>query len=196
MVLGQVHSSYGSSFIYFSCVMNATWLFYSSINFSFYCLSMGDAMPVGRRKKALQRGTGEGCSWCDLFTQHLLRWSLFPLHSSSWSSRCFYHVYATPGCRGPILHLWLRQALGNPVWLYKTDLPWQGASQVVLVVKNPPVNPVRHKRCRFDPWVSKMSWRRAWQPTPVFLPGESRGQRGLEGYSPWGCKELDTTEVT
>ena len=34
----------------------------------------------------------------------------------------------------------------------------------------------------------------AWQPTPVFLPGESHGQRILVGYSPWGCKESDTTE--
>ena len=34
------------------------------------------------------------------------------------------------------------------------------------------------------------------QPTPVFLPGESHGQRSLAGYSPWGCRELDTTEVT
>ena len=39
---------------------------------------------------------------------------------------------------------------------------------------------------RFDPWVGKIPWRRAWQPTPVFLPGESRGQRTLAGYSPWG----------
>ena len=41
-----------------------------------------------------------------------------------------------------------------------------------------------------------LSWRRAWQPTPVFLPGESYGQRSLAGYSPWGCKESDITEVT
>ena len=34
------------------------------------------------------------------------------------------------------------------------------------------------------------------QPTPVFLPGEFHGQRSLVGYSPWGCKELDTTEAT
>ena len=40
-----------------------------------------------------------------------------------------------------------------------------------------------HKRCGFDPWVRKIPWRRAWQPTPVFLPGESRGQRSLVGYS-------------
>ena len=37
-------------------------------------------------------------------------------------------------------------------------------------------------------------WRRKWQPTPVFLPGESHGQRSLAGYSPWHRKETDTTE--
>ena len=37
-------------------------------------------------------------------------------------------------------------------------------------------------------------WRSKWQPTPVFLPGKSFGQRSLAGYSPWGCKELSTTE--
>ena len=42
----------------------------------------------------------------------------------------------------------------------------------------------RHKRPGFDPWVRKMLWRRAWQPTPVFLAGESHGQRNLAGYSP------------
>ena len=45
-----------------------------------------------------------------------------------------------------------------------------------------------------DPWVGEIPWRREWQPTPVFLPGKSHGQRSLEGYSPWGRKELDTTE--
>ena len=37
-------------------------------------------------------------------------------------------------------------------------------------------------------------WRREWQPTPIFLPGEFHGQRSLAGYSAWGCQELDTTE--
>ena len=60
-------------------------------------------------------------------------------------------------------------------------------SLVAQLVKNLP---------RFDPWVGKIPWRRKWQPTPVFLPGESHGQRSLAGYSPWGCKESDTTEVT
>ena len=52
----------------------------------------------------------------------------------------------------------------------------------------------RHKRLRFDPWVGKIPWRRAWQPTPVFLPEESHGQRSLVGYSPQNRKESDTTE--
>ena len=46
----------------------------------------------------------------------------------------------------------------------------------------------------FDPCVGKIPWRRKWQPTPVFWPGEFHGQRSLAGYSPWGCKELDRTE--
>ena len=46
----------------------------------------------------------------------------------------------------------------------------------------------------FDPWVGKIPWRRAWQPSPVFLPGEFHGQRSLAGYSLWGYKESDTTE--
>ena len=45
------------------------------------------------------------------------------------------------------------------------------------------------RRCRFDLWVGTIPWRRAWQPTPVFLPGESHGQRSLAGYSPWGHTE-------
>ena len=52
----------------------------------------------------------------------------------------------------------------------------------------------RQKRCRLDPWVRKIPWRRAWQSTPVFLSGESHEQSSLEGYSPWGPKESDMTE--
>ena len=45
-----------------------------------------------------------------------------------------------------------------------------------------------------DPWVWNIPWRRELLPTPGFLPGESHGQRSLAGYSPWGCRESDTTE--
>ena len=62
--------------------------------------------------------------------------------------------------------------------------------------KEPACQCKRCKRHRFDPWVGKIPWRRAWQPTSVFLPGDSCGQRNLAGYSPWDCKELDTTEAT
>ena len=46
----------------------------------------------------------------------------------------------------------------------------------------------------FNPWVGNIPWRRKWQSTPVFLPGESHGQRSLVGYSPWTHKELDTSD--
>ena len=49
-------------------------------------------------------------------------------------------------------------------------------------------------RCRFNPWVGKIPWRREWQPAPVFLPGKFHGQKNLVGYSPWGHKESDMTE--
>ena len=68
-----------------------------------------------------------------------------------------------------------------------------GLSRWWLVVKNPSANV---KRCRLDPWVRKIPWRRAWQPTPVFLPGEPHGQRTLAGYNAQRCKESDTTEAT
>ena len=50
------------------------------------------------------------------------------------------------------------------------------------------------RRPGFNPWVRKIPRRREWQPTPVFLPGESHGQRNLVGYSPWSHKELDPTK--
>ena len=51
-------------------------------------------------------------------------------------------------------------------------------------------NYLQCERSGFDPWVRKIPWRRKWQPTPVFLPGKSHGQRSLVGYSPWGCKRV------
>ena len=60
---------------------------------------------------------------------------------------------------------------------------------MVLHGKEPGFQFRRHKRCQFDPWVRKISWERAWQPTPIFLPGESHKQRrSLVGYSPQVAK--------
>ena len=72
---------------------------------------------------------------------------------------------------------------------------WEGLPQVAPVVNNLPTNAGDMRR-RFDPWVRKIPWRRAPQPIPVFLAGESHGQRSLAGYSPWGRKESDMTEAT
>ena len=52
------------------------------------------------------------------------------------------------------------------------------------------------RRQRFNPWVGKISWRRKWQPTLVFLSGKSHEQRSLAGYSPWGCKRVRHDLVT
>ena len=63
-------------------------------------------------------------------------------------------------------------------------------AQVAHMVKN---LPAMHEN-GFDPWVEKMPWRREWQRTPIFLPGEFHGQRSLIGHSPWNHKELHMTE--
>ena len=62
--------------------------------------------------------------------------------------------------------------------------------------KEPTCQCRRHKRLRCNPWVRKMPWKRKQQPTPVFLSGESHGERSLVGCSPWGCRELDAIEAT
>ena len=62
------------------------------------------------------------------------------------------------------------------------------------VVKQSACQYRRLRVCSFDTWVRKIPWRRTWQPTPVFLPGKSHGQRSLVDYTPWGRKELDTAE--
>ena len=69
-------------------------------------------------------------------------------------------------------------------------------TQGAPVVKNAPASGRRRKRRRFDPWVRKTPWRRAWQPTPAFLPGESYGQRSLVDYSPGDREESDMTKAT
>ena len=64
------------------------------------------------------------------------------------------------------------------------------------VVKNQPVDAAITGHMDSIPGSGKIPWRRAWQPTPVFLPGESQGLRSLVGYNPWGCKESAAPEHT
>ena len=83
------------------------------------------------------------------------------------------------------------------IWAkYTTYVSILGASQVMVVVKNIPANAGDRRRLRFDPQGRSIPCKRVQQHTPVFLPGESYGQRSLLGYSQQSCKEMDTTEVT
>ena len=57
-----------------------------------------------------------------------------------------------------------------------------------LVAQSVKIICLQYKRPRFDSWMGKTPWKRKWQPTSVFLPGESHGQRSLAGYNPWDHK--------
>ena len=76
------------------------------------------------------------------------------------------------------------------MYIYKTEVIIYGASLVAQMVKHLPT--MRETQVRS--LSREYPWRRKWQPTPVFLPGKSHGLRILVGYSPWGCKESDTTK--
>ena len=80
--------------------------------------------------------------------------------------------------------------LHKAFWKFYFPLPIKWASLVAQMVNIC----LQCGRPGFDPWAGRISWRRKWQPTPVFMPGESHGRRSLVGYSPWGHKESDTTE--
>ena len=79
--------------------------------------------------------------------------------------------------------------------LYQERVAWTQGFPGGSVVKNPPAMQETQVQ-GFYPWVLKIPWRRAWQPTPAFSPGEAHGQRSLVGHSLWGHKESDPTEAT
>jgi len=75
---------------------------------------------------------------------------------------------------------------------YYLILHYLWASLVPHMVKNLPAM----QETRAQSWVGKIQWRREWQPTPVFLPGESHGKRNLAGYSPWGGVAKSQTRLS
>ena len=99
-----------------------------------------------------------------------------------WESCLFPAVYSyLLCCRLPVQVWVLLWALYSVPLIYMyvfVPVPYSWVSQVVLVVKNLPAN-AGDIRTHGFPWVGKIPWRRAWQPTLVFLPGESHGQRSL-----------------
>ena len=81
---------------------------------------------------------------------------------------------------------------GLKLLVYKTQEPPEGSGSAVKASASNVGDP--GSMPSFDPWVGKIPWRRKWQPTPLFLPGESHGWRSLVGYSPQGRKESERTE--
>ena len=128
--------------------------------------------------------------WLDLLAVQRTLKSLLQHHSSKasvlWHSGFFRvqlsHSYMTTGTT---IALTRRTFVGTKMRL----LWWLSGKESACQCK-------RCRRHRFDPWVGKIPWKTAWQHTPVFMPGESHGQRSPVGHSPSGHKELDATEHT
>ena len=76
--------------------------------------------------------------------------------------------------------------------IFQKGMNWDEYNKASLVTQTVKCLPTVRETW-FDPWAKKIPWRRKWQPTPVFLPGESQGQQGLVGCRLWGCTESDTT---
>ena len=108
------------------------------------------------------------------------RWTWVWVNSGSWWWTGRPGVLRFMGLQR-VRHDWVTELN----WILSNRLPrWHSGKESAC-------QPKRCKRCRFNPWIRKISWRRAWQPTPVFLPGKSHGQRSMAGYSPWVAKELE-----
>ena len=130
-------------------------------------------------------GEGDARGW-DGCMASLTRWTWVWVNSGSW------WWTGRPG----VLRFTGSQRVGHD---WATELNWYvyiwgfpgGASG-----KEATCQCRRHKRCGFNPWVETIPWRGAWQPTPVFLPGESHEQKSLTSYNPWGHTESDMTEAT
>ena len=112
---------------------------------------------------------------------------LFPFGNISFSSSCKSHVLlARPTLRRCVFLLWIRILFPN---VFFTWLP------LYLIYKKASSFGNDFVTHYFTiVFTITSNWRRKWQPTPVFLPGKFHGQRKLAGYSPWGSKELATTE--
>ena len=111
---------------------------------------------------------------------------------------CYYIGYRTPRCRWGILNLRLfllyqEKAMATHSSTLAWKIPWMEEPGRLQSMGSPRV---RHDWATSLSLFSFMHWRRKWQPTPVFLPGESQGWGSLVGCRLWGHTESDTTEVT
>ena len=123
-----------------------------------------------------------GSSVHGLLQARILEWVAIPFSRGFSRPRDQTRISWDSCTAGRFFTIWTRYVKCCRV---KQGLPWWLRGQSVCL---------QCRRPTFDPWVGKIPWRRKWQPTPVFLPGEVHGQRSLVGHSPWGHKELDSTE--
>ena len=120
----------------------------------------------------------------------------FPTKNETWGTVTFLR-FLTCTAASVASSSTLAKEREFPVWLrclyLTTSIVNKRASQW-LSGKESTCQCVRCRRHRFDSWIRKIPWRRKCQPTPVFLPGESHGQKSLVDHSLGDCKELDLTE--
>ena len=110
-------------------------------------------------------------------------------HTLSWSF-FLYSIYSLE-IRIDIIHCWGTSSCSLLLYLFTSLIIVWGASGS-SDGKEPAC--MQCRRVGLNLWIGNIPWRREWQLTAVFLPGESHGQTSLAGYSPWGCKESDGTE--
>ena len=133
------------------------------------------ARPSDRHRK--EKGLGVPFALC------LLTWGC------SWKLKCLlWEIPHTNFSKVPgESKVWGSGPGPDSTWLVTLNksFPFSGRQFPLLALpggacgKEPACQCTRYKRCGFDPWVGEIPWRRAWQPTPVFLPGESLGQGSL-----------------
>ena len=134
-------------------------------------------------------GCGITCQWLLLVQSVALTlWAsavaTFRLHSCSAGAQLLHSLWNLPRPRMEPVSCTGKRILNHCV---TSEVPCF-VFQVVLMVKNPPANAGDIRDTVSIPRPGRFRWRRAWRPTPVFLPGESHGQRRLEGYSLQGHK--------
>ena len=100
-----------------------------------------------------------------------------------WSGVCVYtYIHTCICCESNWIRIyqWIYMCMGLPKWFSGKESAWQCK---------------RYWRHEFDPWVGKISWRRMWQSTLIFLLDKSHGQRSMVDHSPWSHKELGMPEL-
>ena len=165
MVLGHGRDHLASSLSsFFPTCICSSWA--SCLHYPFSCLHMLSHLERLRKLFIDRAGASTGYMFCEVPHQALC-------------SHCFPEQ-GSNSANNKIIISFFRDLMRNVVGLCGT------------VLINLPPNSGNTRGV--DPWVRKIPWRRKWQPTPVFLPVKSHGQRNLAAYSPCSCKELETTE--